>query len=196
VSRIIFLIIALLFQSEAERTVERMRGLSMVLQATGMPGKEELARQEILTKLHELGRDSISPLVHALKDSDVQMRQNAALTMGWLAGGYDAKLRPPLDITGAIPDLIEALEDRDADVRAWAAGAIAETGPNGKEAIGALIKLLKDPEEGPRNQSCIALGRIGPAAREALPALREALNDPKQDVRRFAQMAIDRIQNK
>jgi HEAT repeat protein len=81
-------------------------------------------------------------------------------------------------------------------VRAWAAHALAEIGPDAKDAVPALIKLLKDSDEGPRNDSCMALGDIGPVAIDALPALRNALNDPSKDVRQFAQRAIDKIQNK
>jgi HEAT repeat protein len=192
---------AFLFQGEAEKTVGQMRGHLMTLQGTapgnGVWSKEEETKRDILKQLHQLGQASIPPLAHALKDSDVQMRQDAALAMGWLAGGYDSELRPPLDISAAIPELIEALQDKDAGVRAWAAGAIAETGSNGKEAIASLIKLLKDPDEGPRNQGCFALGRIGAAATEALPALRGAMNDdPSNVVRRFAQQAIDKIQKR
>jgi HEAT repeat protein len=130
-------------------------------------------------------------LVRALKDPDVQMRRNADLVVFELAWGYDSK---PMDMREAIPALIQATEDKDGTVRAWAASALGEIGPDAKVAVPALIKLVGDRDEGCRNDACIALGDIGPATKDALPALREALNDPSKDVRHFAKRAIGRIQ--
>ena len=132
----------------------------------------------------------------ALRDPDVQMRQNVALALIELGGGYSLHAKPPLDIRAALTALIDATADEDSDVRGWAAHAIAEMGPAATPAIPALVRLLGDSEEGPRTTACIALGRIGPAAAEALPALRHALNDPSSDVRGFARRAIDRIEGK
>lgn len=94
----------------------------------------------------------------------------------------------------ALPALMQALDDRDGDVRAWAAQTIGEIGPEAKVAVSLLLTLLRNGDEGSRNSSCIALGKIGPAAKDALPALRQALNDPSNDVRRFAEQAIENIQ--
>lgn len=189
-------------QTEAERLVEQMRGFSMQPGASprsdGTTDPRELRRQEITEQLRDLGKQAVPALVHALADPHVQMRRNAELVLIELGGAYchsmDQKLK--VDIREAVPSLIVATEDTDSTVRAWAAHAIAEVGPDAWEAIPVLIKLLKDPEEGPRNTGCIALGRIGPAAKEALPALREALNDPSKDVRSFAQQAIENIQKR
>lgn len=185
-------------RTQAEQTVEQMRGFSMQLRATGRSDGRidpiDQRRQEITLRLHQLGKEALPALGHALSDNDVQMRRNVVLVLINLAGGYSSEARPKLDIRNAIPELIQATEDDDTDVRAWAAHALAEIGPDAKEAVPALLKLLKDREEGPRNTSCIALGNIGPAAKDALPALREALNDPSKDVRRFAERAIEKIQ--
>lgn len=185
-------------RTQAEQTVEQMRGFSMQLRATGRSDGRidptEQRRQQITARLHQLGKEALPALSHALSDSDVQMRRNVVLVLINLAGGISAEARPKLDIRNAIPELVQATEDSDTDVRAWAARALAEIGPDAKEALPALLKLLKDHEEGPRNTSCIALGSIGPAAQDALPALRAALNDPSKDVRRFAERAIEKIQ--
>jgi len=195
--RVVLVFLTLMLQTEAAAVVEEMRGLSMQLQGiapgNGVWSPEELHKRAILKHLHELGKQSLPPLIRALKDPDVQMRRNAALEFLNLAGGFAVELRPKLDISEALPDLIQALNDSDSSVRAWTAQAIGEIGPNAKGAIPALVTLLNDPDEGPRNSSCLALGKIGPAAREALPALRQALSDPSMDVRRFAQQAIDKI---
>jgi HEAT repeat protein len=180
----------------ARDVVERMRGMSMRMQATGWLTEREVRRRRITKELHDHGSAAIAALIEALGDADVQMRQNAALVLGNLGGGSPSEARPPLDIRPALSALIEATRDADPEVRAWAASAIATIGPHAEPAIPALLALLRDPWVGPRNTSCWALGRIGPAARAALPALREALNDPSDDVRRSAQDAIWRIEGK
>ncbi len=183
-------------KDEAKQIVEQMRGISMQLapgpRSDGKPDPKEERKQEIIDQLRQLGGKAVPALVLALGDSDVQMRRNAELVMIHLAGPYDSK--PRIDIKEALPALLKATEDPDADVRAWAAHAIAEIGPGAKEAIPALIKLLQGQSEGGRNTSCMALGAIGPEAKDALPALRKALDDPSKDVRQFAQAAIKRIE--
>lgn len=181
-------------QTEAEQIIERMRGHSMLLPAAPRSDLRidptEQRRRAITKELRRLGGPAVTALARALKDVEVQMRQNAALMLINVGGGYSIEAQPKLDIRAAMPVLIKATEDVDPNVRAWAAHALAEIGPDAKVALPALLKLLKDREEGPRNTGCMALGRIGPAAKSALPALREALNDPSKDVRRFAQQAI------
>lgn len=183
--------------SETEKVVEQMRGISMQAgrpRSDGRPDPKEVRRQGIIDKLREQGKKAVPALVQLLSDPDVQMRRNSVLVMISLAGPYEEK--PRVDITGALPALIKATQDKDTDVRAWAAHAIAEIGPAAKSAVPALIKLLQGKEEGPRNTSCMALGAIGPAAKDALPALRAALDDPSKDVRQFAQVAIAQIDKK
>jgi HEAT repeat protein len=160
----------------------------------GSPDPQEERRQEIVDKLRAVGKEAVPALVQALSDSDVQMRRNSVLVMIYLAGPYEKK--PRVDITEALPALIKATQDSDTEVRAWAAHAIAEIGPEAKAAVPALIKLLQGKDEGPRNTSCLALGAIGPAAKDALPALRAALDDPSKDLRTFANAAIRQIDKK
>jgi HEAT repeat protein len=130
-------------------------------------------------------------LVEALGDPEVQMRRNAALALVFLANPYEPK--PRVDTRAAMPALIKATKDADSDVRAWAAHALAEIGPDAAQAVPDLILLLADPTEGPKNTSCMALASIGPAAQTALPALKKALDDPSADVRQFAKAAIGKI---
>src|SRR5262249_24307535 len=126
----VLLLLTLALQTEAATVVEQMRGLSMQLQAIA-PGKgvwseEELRKRAILKRLDELEKQSLPPLMRALKDSDVQMRRNASLALLHLAGGFSPELRPVLDIRAALPELIEAMGDSDASVRAWSAQAAGE----------------------------------------------------------------------
>ncbi len=185
-------------RSLAEMIVDQMRGISMQTDATvrsnGTINPEGMRRTKISWELHLQGKQSVPALIRALSDADVQMRKNAELMLIDLAGNYLREGSPKIDIREAVPALINATEDHDPVVRAWAAHALAEVRPGAKEAIPALLKLLKDPEVGPRNNSCIALGRMGTVAQEALPALREALKDPSNDVRQFARKAINSIE--
>ena len=183
-------------QAEAARVVELMRGISMQSpggsRSDGKPDPREERREDIKNRLRALGEKGVLALAKTLEDPDVLMRRNAELVLIYLAGGYDGK--PKVDIKAALPALLKATEDGDADVRAWAAHAIGEIGPAAKEAVPALVKLLEGKDEGPRNTSCMALGAIGPAAKDALPALRKSLKDPSKDVRQFAAAAIERIE--
>jgi HEAT repeats len=151
----------------------------------------EQRRGEVYRELRQLEDVAVWALASALQDPDGRMRRNATLALGMLAGGYFVPSRPRMDIRDALPALIDALQDTDDSVRAWAAGAIGRIGPAAARAVPALVALLANPEEGSRNLACLALGGIGPPARDALPALRQALSDPSADVRRFAQHAIE-----
>jgi HEAT repeat protein len=78
----------------------------------------------------------------------------------------------------AVPPLIEALTDPDAEVRLQATRALARMGLVGRDAVPALITALSDENKLVRQGAARALGQMGPAAREAIPALIQALKDP------------------
>jgi vesicle coat complex subunit len=181
--------------SQADKIVEEMRGFDMQrgnpIFDDGRINPKGQHREEIIRQLRLTGNEAVPALVHALKDPDVQMKRNAELVIFELAWGYDSK---PMDMRKAIPALIQATEDEDGTVRAWATSALEEIGPDAKAAVPALTKIVDDRHEGCRNHACIALGDIGPAAKDVLPALRKALNDPSKDVRQFAKRAIRKIQ--
>ena len=75
----------------------------------------------------------------------------------------------------AVPGLIEALADRDADVRREVLFALATIGPDAAAAAPAIVGHLQDPEVRIRATAAYALGRIGPAAKAAIPPLRQEL---------------------
>jgi HEAT repeat protein len=64
----------------------------------------------------------------------------------------------------AVPALIAALEDQDAEVRIFAAEALGEIGPEAKEAVPTLIAALKDPDAHVPASATYALVRIELAA--------------------------------
>jgi HEAT repeats/Carboxypeptidase regulatory-like domain len=188
---------ALKRQSKAERLAAQMWGVSMERVGTalgnGQPSANELRRREITQQLHQLGKEAVTALLLALGDPDVQLRRNAALVLGDLAGGFSKEAQPKLDVREALPGLIQALADRDSYVRAWSAQVIGEIGSEAVTAVPALIQLLDNADDASRNSACIALGKIGAAAKDALPFLVKALNDANPYVRVCAEQAIAKI---
>jgi HEAT repeat protein len=185
----------------AEALVQQLRNIPSRLPA-GTTGNSvvtppvELLRGRIYNQLLVLHPESVRALAQGFQDPDVEFRRNIALAFGILSGGwwsFDGERRKA-DISAALPTLIATLDDADSLVRAWAAQAIGNIGPNAAAAVPALVALLATGDEAARNSACIALRGIGPVARPALSALRVALSDPSADVRRFAERAIKSIE--
>ena len=62
----------------------------------------------------------------------------------------------------AIPDMMKALEDKDAGVRAAAAKAVGQAGSEDPETVSSLVKLLKgDKEESVKIAAAEGLGLLG-----------------------------------
>lgn len=160
----------------AERVVARLRDLPTPLPTSGngihavgelLPiPQSEVMRDASYRELHHLGSTGVAALARAYDDSDVRMRRNVALALNVLGEGIWRGL-PKLDVSSALPELMTALSDEDADVRAWSAQAVGTIGPDAQPAVPALIRLLGDRDEGSRNSACIGLTGIGPAARSA-----------------------------
>ena len=91
---------------------------------------------------------------------------------------------------GSIAILIEALREKDGNVRAKAARALGGMGPAAKEAIPVLLTALQDREAHVRWDAARALGQIGAAAAEGLAA---AVNDKDPVVRQIAADALKLI---
>ena len=64
----------------------------------------------------------------------------------------------------AVKALMEALKDKDAEVRKNAAVSLGRIGPKAKNAVPALAAALKDGDNDARGASALALGRIGKEA--------------------------------
>jgi HEAT repeat protein len=94
----------------------------------------------------------------------------------------------------AMPELRKALDNPDKDVRARAAWAFAEIGPDAKDVVPQLRKALRDDEDREvRSMAAYALSRMGLAAKTAVPELRKAMRDQDKKVRHMATYAIGRI---
>ena len=89
---------------------------------------------------------------------------------------------------------IEALKDKDQEVRYSAARALGKIGPKAEKAVPALVRALKDKNEYVRQWAASALGKIGPKAEKAVPALTEALKDRWPGIRaQDAAVALGKI---
>jgi hypothetical protein len=93
----------------------------------------------------------------------------------------------------AVPELIEALNEGDWQVRNQAAVVLGAIGPEAKDAVPALMDVLQDDDKYFRSHGAMALGKIGSEARAAVPALIKLLQDDEEDVRREAAAALGRI---
>jgi HEAT repeat protein len=110
------------------------------------------------------------PLLRRLRDVERSIAAQAAVTL--------AAVGPP-----AVPGLIQALDDREAWVRAMACQALIGLGPDAAPAVGALARCLDDRELQIAHQAASALLRIGPPA---VPYLESSLSHPNPNVRYHA----------
>jgi alpha-L-fucosidase len=116
---------------------------------------------------------------HPLDQTNLHKRREAAAMMG-----DDPELARE-----AIPQLLRAMKDVDAQVRWRAEFALGRIRPNG---LPALAAALKGPE---RAAAAYVLGSFGPRAKSAIPALREAASDPDPEVRYWAAASIREIES-
>jgi HEAT repeat protein len=122
------------------------------------------------------GPESIARVLTRLREGSVQARRAAITVLGLLDS--------PLAYGG----LLDALADRDADVRQGAIAALGELAD--RRAVSAIeARLRHDTSEGVRIEAAYRLGTLSDEG--SLPALRAAAaEDPNEHVRRWAQRAI------
>ena len=95
----------------------------------------------------------------------------------------------------AIPDLLEGLKSDKEQVRWGAAKALGIVGSDAKEAVPDLIEALQDKEARVRSSAADALGGIGRDAKVAVPDLIEALQDKEARVRSSAAYGLGGIES-
>jgi len=121
--------------------------------------------------LAQAGPDQYLPRnIKNLKDKNPRVRYGAASNL-WSMGS-EAKT--------ALQPLIEALGDKDADVRGMAGMAIGVIGADPVLAVPPLLQLLNtEQEKSVREKVAEALGNIGPGAASAIPDLVQMLKVEK-----------------
>jgi beta-lactamase regulating signal transducer with metallopeptidase domain len=152
----------------------------------------------------------IAALAGALKDTDVEVRQQAAHSLGQMrdAAATEA-LIPALQDTDvevrqnvvfalgqlrdvrAIPGLTIALKDANEEVRERAAFALSQL--RDARAIDPLLIAAKDTNPDVRRQALFAIGQID--ASRGKDAAIEALKDKDAEVRRMAAHLLGRLAN-
>lgn len=147
-------------------------------------GPARLSAIRALSRFRHGASPAIKPLLELFqKDSDVEVRWNAARTLG--------KMGPVAKET--IPQMIVGLEDKEDLIREHAAEALGDIGPEAHAGVPALTHALKDQVMKVRRDAARSLGLIGPAAKPALPALRECLKDAETQVREVAAKSMKKI---
>jgi HEAT repeat protein len=95
----------------------------------------------------------------------------------------------------SVPTLVKTLkEDKDPNLRYWAAGAIGKLGTDAQPAVPDLIAALHDDSKLVQMGAAYALGEI--RSTDAVPALQEASKSTEKDVRIAAAAALKMIQTK
>jgi HEAT repeat protein len=169
------------------------------LEAIGYTGPEAIpVLQAMLTREGRLSAEralahygaqaapAVPRLIDLLRDSDSEVRWNAALTLGKI--GPDAK--------AAVPNLVAALKDENALVREHAAEALGDIGPDARDAIPELVAVLKDPEARVRRDAVRSLGQIGLRDKATAEAIRPLVKDANDRVRKAAQTALGQVEPK
>jgi HEAT repeat protein len=145
---------------------------------------EPSARQALLDVLkgdrfaadHEMARAEgqvVPAMIKGLNDKDPAYRVRAAATLGQLSSepGLDRSTRAQLAIT--TPELTQALQDSDANVRSQAAIALPYFAPGDSRPARTLGALLADQKYS--GQALAALQKMGTAAKDAVPDVEKAL---------------------
>ncbi len=123
-----------------------------------------------------------SALLVATQDANTNVRINASRALGIVAANAALGATPNKDIDtkAVVSRLLKLLQDKNPQVRASAAYALAELGGGIKateSAVPDLIKALEDTEPGTRFYAAKALGRIGTKASSGIPALTNILQN-------------------
>src|SRR5207249_3058539 len=97
--------------------------------------------------------------------------------------------------TFCIPTLIEVLNDRDAQVREYAAHALSRFGPAAKAAGPALEKRLNDSSVQVRTTAAMALSAIATnSATLTIPVLKEAIANGASRIRHWAAVYLSKFE--
>ncbi len=160
--------------AEVRAVIEQLRALPLPrIQVTGReeshPGGRgllpalEQRRQRIYEELHALGPRALPALGRALRARDLSMRRHVVVALDVLSGGWWTFEHGParLDLRPLLPALIEALQDPDAQVRAWTVQDISDMGRAGRPALPALRRRLTDRNAAVRALARAAIARVG-----------------------------------
>jgi HEAT repeat protein len=138
-----------------------------------------------LVALRDPARSVSAPLVAALRDDDPYTRAVVAFALSRLAPEADDPACPRRDVAAALGKRLR--EDRDEDVRLWAARALLKFGPDARPALPELRAALKDRSANVSSWAVAVLSRLGD---DGHAALAEALGEKACTARRFIAEAL------
>lgn len=128
----------------------------------------------------------VAALTRQLQSKDASVRLRAAKALAAL--GPAARF--------AVPDLLAAVGDPDADVRRAAVAALRTVQPDGRPSeylLRAISLDFRDPDPAVRLLAVRSLARFGRAAGAVAAELEPLLGDPDPDVRKAVTEALIRI---
>ena len=108
-------------------------------------------RMEAVNRLSSTDDDAVMAFAAALSDTDARVRQAAASQL-WDSGKRAEPYRP---------QLTKALDDPDANVVAYAAGALQATGIKEAELVAPRKRVLTAPEAAPNARFLVARSLVG-----------------------------------
>jgi HEAT repeat protein len=131
-----------------------------------------------------MSREDIKQYLKDLKTGDTKSRAIAAYMLG-TQGKNDKSIKK---------SLTKALNDKNWEVRKWAALSLGEMGERDSQLIPILIDVLRrDDSQEFRSHAAIILGELEKRAISAIPVLSNALQDENSRVRDWANWALNKI---
>jgi len=137
----------------------------------------------LLKKFGQTSPEVVAALVHALDDSDGDVRIAAAESLAELSQTYS-------EVTTA---LVSALGDTDGSVRFAASGSLAKLGQTLPEVVTALVHALSDSDWNVRSAAADSVVKFGQTSPEVVAALAHALSDSDWHVRFAAADSLGRL---
>lgn len=137
-----------------------------------------------------IGSNAVPALTNALNHSNRFVRANSS---GAIANAVASGKIPRSAVAGAIPILLQLLQDSDPGLRqyaAWTLGAIRE---QPLLCVPALTRSLDDPVASVQSASAKSLLNFGPAALGAVPKLTNLFASPDPNVRYIVAGALGAI---
>jgi HEAT repeat protein len=190
------------------------KALVMALQPYARDEKP-IVRRGVAGALAKCGPEALPLLLPAAQDAEASVRQQALQSIQTVVQKAPAAAAAALPtLTKALQDespavrfaavqalsrsgpdavrpLLEALEDKDVKVRAYAAAGLIPLKPEAKTVLPTLVKRLKkEPDVIVRQSILRTLGKLGP---EAVAALTETLKDQEAVVQMAALIALGQI---
>ena len=117
--------------------------------------------------------ERVSRAITDLRDGNPDIRRDAAIDLGNMVNNSSDRQKAEK----AVPALLSALKDDDADVRGDAARALGIIRGNTQKTVPAVVEALKDKDYRVRQSAAEALGRIGAQPQTAVPGLVAAIRD-------------------